>query len=144
MWKAELRTTINAPADKVWEVLVTPKLWVKVDPKHYKEVVYEGAQLKPHTKGKMKTEDSPSAFGFKVASVNTEKNEVVTRSGLPFGSLTIAKRLVPAGKATKFEEEVIATGPFAKLFAKMFFQKQIADTLPAQHVAIKKYVESSR
>jgi hypothetical protein len=144
MWKTELTTTINGSAKKAWDVLVTPALWVQVDPKHYKEVVYAGKTLVPGTKGKMKTEDSPSAFGFRVITADEKNYETVTKSGIPFGALTITKRLLPSGKQVTFEEKITATGPFAKLFAKMFFQKQIADTLQAQHAAIKKYVESSK
>lgn len=141
MWKAELTTTINGPIEQAWEVLITPRLWEKVDPKHYKEVTYSGKKLTVGTKGKMKTEDSPGAFGFKVVVVDSETHTTITKSGLPLGSLTLTKSLFPAGNKVQFEETVVATGPFAKLFAKKFFQKQIADTLPAQHAAIKKYVE---
>lgn len=140
MWQAELTTTINGSPEKAWEVLITPKLWTKVDPEHYKEVIYTEDTLKAGTKGKMKAADSPY-FAFKVDSVDAQKREVVTKSGIPAGALVITKRMVPAGKGVRFEEEVIATGPFAGLFAKLFFNKQIKDTLPAQHQAIKDYVE---
>lgn len=142
MWKAKLTTKVNGPIDKIWEVLVTPSLWTKVDPKHYKEVVYEGSQLKPHTKGKMKTEDSPMVFSFKVVDMDSSHFELATQSSIPFGKLIIVKTLGQNKNNTEFSEDVIATGPFAKLFAKLFFQKQIADTLPAQHQAIKAFVEN--
>jgi hypothetical protein len=144
MWKAEHTSTINGSIEKAWEVLITPSLWSKADPKHYKEVTYTGEKLAVGSKGKMKTEDSPGAFGFKVVKVDPETHTTVTKSGLPLGSLTLTKSLFPAGDEVQFDESVVATGPFAKLFAKKFFQKQIADTLPAQHEAIKKYVEGSK
>ncbi len=142
MWTTELTTTINGSAAKAWEVLTTPGLWVQVDPEHYKEVSYPQAKLQAGVKGKMKTEKSP-AFSFKVVSVDDTKQEVVTSSPIPAGALTLTKRLVPAKSGFEFQEEVTATGPFAGLFAKIFFEKQIKGSLPAQHEAIKKYVESN-
>lgn len=140
MWKAELTTTINGSAEKAWEVLTTPKLWTQVDPEHYKEVIYSGDTLTAGTKGKMKAADSPY-FSFKVDSIDETRREVVTKSSIPAGALIITKRIVPVVKGVTFEEEVVATGPFANLFAKLFFNKQIKATLPAQHQAIKDYVE---
>lgn len=142
MWRTNLTTTINAKPDKVWEVITTPDLWVEVDPKHYKEVYYDGNKLEAGTKGKMKTEDSPT-FSFKVVKADPKTHEVVTRSGLPFGALTLTKKLSTKAGKTELFEEVTATGPFANLFAKKFFEKQIKGTLPAQHQAIKKYAEKS-
>lgn len=144
MWKTEHSSTIDGSINKAWELLITPKLWAKADPKHYREVIFPVDKLDVGIKGKMKTEDSPGAFGFKVTKVDESNHEVVTKSGLPFGALTLTKRLVPKGNKILFEEEVVATGPFANLFAKKFFQKQIADTLPDQHKAVKKYVEGKK
>ncbi len=142
MWKTELTTAINAPAQKIWEFLITPEMWVQVDPEHYKEVTYPQQQLTVGVKGKMKTEKSP-AFTFKVVSVDTAKQQTVTSSPIPMGALTLTKRLVPTNTGTRFEEEVVATGPFAGLFSKIFFEKQIKGSLPAQHQAIKKYSETA-
>lgn len=142
MWKTELVTDINAPAQKVWDVLITPKLWVQVDPEHYKEVNYPQEKLTTGAKGKMKTEKSP-AFTFKVVSVDAAKQETVTSSPIPAGALTLTKRLVPTKTGCRLEEEVVATGPFAGLFSKLFFEKQIKASLPAQHAAIKTYAESN-
>lgn len=141
MWKTELTTDINASAPKIWEFLTTPDMWVQVDPEHYKEVTYPQHQLTVGVKGKMKTEKSP-AFTFKVVSVDTAKQETVTSSPIPAGALTLTKRLVPTQTGCRFEEEVTATGPFAGLFSKLFFEKQIKGSLPAQHAAIKAYAES--
>jgi hypothetical protein len=126
---------------KIWEFLVTPDMWVQVDPEHYKTVSYSQKQLTAGTKGKMKTEKSP-AFTFKVVSVDAAKQETVTSSPIPAGALTLTKRLVPTKTGTRFEEEVVATGPFAGLFSKIFFEKQIKGSLPAQHQAIKTYAEA--
>jgi hypothetical protein len=142
MWAADLTTQINGPVKKAWEVLVTPGLWTSVDPKHYKEVTYSEDKLKVGVKGKMKSEDSPGAFGFNPTVIDVTKYKLVTESNIPAGKLTITKRLVPASSGFRIEEQVTATGPFSKLFAKLFFEKQIKGTLPAQHAAIKKYVEA--
>jgi len=142
MWKTELITDIKAPAQKIWEFLITPDMWVQVDPEHYVSVTYPEKQLTAGTKGKMKTEKSP-AFTFKVVSVDAAKQETVTSSPIPAGALTLTKRLVPTKTGCRFEEEVVATGPFAGLFSKLFFEKQIKASLPAQHAAIKTYAESN-
>lgn len=142
MWKAEQTSTINAAADKVWEVLVTPGLWTSVDPTHYKEVTYADKKLSVGGKGKMKTEDSPGVFGFVVTVVDPKTYTVTTQSTIPAGKLTISKQLVPTKSGCTFNEEVTASGPFAGLFSKIFFNKQIKATLPAQHAAIKKYVQN--
>lgn len=141
MWQADLSTEIKAAPKKVWQVLVTPSLWTKVDPEHYKEVTYAEDKLTIDTKGSMKTQDSPFTFKFSVAEVNDEKYQVVTTSQIPAGKLTLSKTIETQGKICIFHEHVEASGPFAKLFAKLFFEKQIAGTLQEQHQRIKDYVE---
>jgi hypothetical protein len=141
VWQANLKTTIQGNIDKAWDILLTPEMWQKVDPKHYKEVSYPQPKLTVGGKGKMKTEDSPGQFSFTVTAVDNKNRQVVTQSNIPAGKLTITKRLVPDGSGFALDEGVSATGPFAPLFAKLFFNKQIKDTLPSQHAAIKAYVE---
>ena len=141
MWRVERTTPIEVSIDKVWDVLITPGLWMKVDPVHYEDVKYNIEKLQKGEKGKMKTKDSPGFFTFKTVDVNDENHVVITESGTPLGVLTITKRLNLLSKNIELEESVVATGPFAKTFAKLFFQKQIADTLPSQHATIKQFVE---
>lgn len=142
MWKTKFNSTINGSVDKAWKALVTPSLWKKIDPVHYKKVEYTPSTLEVGTKGKMAAEGSQT-FAFKPVVIDEANHLVITESSIPFGKLRITKKLVVNGKAIKFEEEVLATGPLAKLFSKLFFEKQIKATLPGQHEAIKKYVEGS-
>ena len=142
MWKTKFSSTINGSVDKVWEALITPSLWRKIDPLHYKKVEYGKPTLEVGTKGKM-TVESSQTFAFRVVEADTSKHRTVTESSIPFGKLCITKELIAKGRIVKFDEEVTATGPFAKLFAKLFFEKQIKATLPGQHEAIKNYVENN-
>lgn len=140
MWKTKYSSTINGSVDEAWKVLVTPSLWKKVDPVHYKKVEYPYPTLTVETKGKMAAESSQT-FSFKVVEVDSKQHLTATESSIPFGKLRITKKLQAKGKTIEFEEEVIATGPLAKMFSKLFFKKQIEATLLGQHEAIKKYVE---
>lgn len=141
MWETQLRSTIKGPVDNTWKVLTTPGLWKKVDPVHYKKVEYGSPTLVVDTKGKMAAESSQT-FVFKVVEVDHKKHQTITESSIPFGKLKITKLLAAKGGDTEFKEDVVATGPFAKLFAKLFFEKQIKATLPGQHEAIKRYIEA--
>lgn len=140
MWKTKFYSTISGSIDKAWKALTTPSLWKKIDPVHYKKVEYTPAILEAGTKGKMAAEGSQT-FSFRVVEVDPKNYRTVTESPIPFGKLRITKQLVASGKKVTFKEEVLATGPFAKLFSKLFFEKQIKATLPSQHEAIRKYVE---
>ncbi|MCA9333074.1 hypothetical protein KDA00_04350 [Candidatus Saccharibacteria bacterium] len=140
-WRTGLDTFIDGPIDKIWKILVTPELWIEVDPTHYKEVIYPTQTLEVDVKGKMKTEESPMTFVFKPTVLDSDKYEVVTESNIPMGKLMISKKLVSERSSIKLLEDVVATGPFASLFARLFFNKQIKETLPAQHAAIRSYIE---
>lgn len=139
MWRTTLDTRISGSPEKVWKALITPSLWKEIDPEHYKEVNYSKTTLTADTDGSMKTQDSPFTFKFHVSKVDSKGRETVTTSKLPGGLLTITKKVVPKGNVAVLSEAVTATGPFAKLFAKLFFEKQIAGTLKDQHDKIKSY-----
>lgn len=109
------RTTIAAPAEKVWKVLVDAHRWPEWDP-HVERVDGEailGGKIRMHT------DLSSTTIPVEVAEF-VPPRRMVWRGGLPFGLMT-GTRTFSLGEAdgvTTFELHEVFTGPLVGILGR--------------------------
>ena len=110
-------TTIDAPAEKVWEVLIDTAKWPEWDPscERIEGEVALGAKIKAFTKL------SPGrAFPVKVTTL-VPNETMVWSGGMPLGLFkgerTYSLRAVDGGR-TEFRMREVFSGPMLKLIGK--------------------------
>lgn len=116
MREFEASTTIQAPAARVWEVLVDTAAWPEWDPScdRIEGTVAAGATIKAFSKL------SPGrAFPLKVAEL-VPRQRMVWSGGMPLGLFRGVRSftLVPEGNGTKFALREVFSGPMLALIGR--------------------------
>ncbi len=112
----EARTTINAPADKVWSILIDTEAYPEWDP--YCDRI-EG-QLALGNKIKAFSKLSPGrAFPVKVTQM-TENQKMIWQGGMPLGLFKGVRTfsLEPNTQGEEFRRHEVFSGPMLPLIAK--------------------------
>ncbi|MCH9815940.1 MAG: SRPBCC domain-containing protein [Actinomycetia bacterium] len=112
------QTEINAPADRVWDLLIDPQWWAAAD----NGIVSLQGDIRRNSKIALVSEVSPRTFKLRI-EVFEPQTLMVWTGGAPLGLLRGERtyRVTPTNDATcQFEMSEIFTGPMVKLVGSKF------------------------
>lgn len=140
--------TINAPADKIWNILATPDLLEKYDPTIKNSTLVSHEKTGLGAKRKINMLDGKNWFEEKITEYNPANNLTyqLTACSFPIKGLKHTYRLEKSGSSVKVRQTMdyeVKFGLIGKLMDKLMIRKQFDSGIKKFFAGLKDYAEKN-